>query len=673
MQIPLHPGMRCFLIAAAATGLFFAAGIEAQSSGEWTWVNGPSALPASSIVPAVYGVEGTPSPQNTPGGRSQGATWTDLEGHLWLFGGYFVNGSSFYELNDMWEYDPATNEWTWWGGNVKPPCQVIDGNPMCGQSGVYGHQGSASASNQPGGRYSTAAWADASGNLWMYGGFGFDSVGTWGTLNDLWEFNPQTHLWTWINGDATIPSTGSGDPGTWGTQGIAAAGNNPGALVYAYRWTDTDGNGWAFGGWGFDSQGSNGMPNDLWKFDSSEQEWAWMNGPNPFYPPWIQPSVYGSMGTPASGNIPGSRSSGAAWVDSNGNLWLFGGLGYDSQGNSGYLNELWEYRPATGEWAWMAGQDLMQCAADANKQNCGNAGVYGAQGVPGAANLPGGRTDAVYWTDRMGNFWLFGGAGFNSQGNFTSLNDLWEFNPALKEWMWVGGNSNSGPESITYGTKGLPAPGNWPGARPWAMAWTGNDGSLWLYGGEAFDANANLGYLNDLWRYQPSAAGFPQPDFSVGATPSALTVQAGQSASVTVTVTPQNGFNAVVTFACSGLPAGATCSFSPANVTPTGGAASTTLTLQASASASAAPGSRPGTLAPGAMLAMACLSLISKRQRQVIAAIVAFAFLGFGILLSGCTSAKAHAVTNPPENATVTVTATAGTLAHSTVLAVTVN
>jgi len=34
------------------------------------------------------------------------------------------------------------------------------------------------------------SWSDASGNLWLFGGEGFDSTGTEGTLNDLWEYQP---------------------------------------------------------------------------------------------------------------------------------------------------------------------------------------------------------------------------------------------------------------------------------------------------------------------------------------------------------------------------------------------------------------------------------------------------------------------------------------------------
>jgi hypothetical protein len=55
--------------------------------------------------------------------------------------------------------------------------------------------------------------------------------------------------------------------------------------------------------------------------------------------------VYGSQGTAAAGNVPGARYPAVSWTDASGNLWLFGGWGYDSAGTSGYLNDLWMYKP----------------------------------------------------------------------------------------------------------------------------------------------------------------------------------------------------------------------------------------------------------------------------------------------------------------------------------------
>ena len=54
--------------------------------------------------------------------------------------------------------------------------------------------------------------------------------------------------------------------------------------------------------------------------------------------------------------------------------------------------------------------------------------------------------------------------------------------------------------------------------------------------------------------------------FTIAATPTALSIPAGNFATTVVTVTPVNGFSAYVNLSCSGLPPATTCSFSPANV-----------------------------------------------------------------------------------------------------------
>jgi hypothetical protein len=65
------------------------------------------------------------------------------------------------------------------------------------------------------------------------------------------------------------------------------------------------------------------------------------------------------------------------------------------------------------------------------------------------------------------------------------------------------------------------------------------------------------------------------PDFGISASPGTQSVGLGKSTSYTVTVTPSGGFNGTVALSATGLPAGATASFSPASTTST-----STLTVQ---------------------------------------------------------------------------------------------
>jgi hypothetical protein len=297
------------------------------------------------------------------------------------------------------------------------------------QNGVYGTLGSPAAGNIPGGRFNASSWIDSSGNLWLFGGNGLDSIGTEGYLNDLWEFSPSTREWTWIGGSSTASCHLCGQPGVYGTLGTPA-GNGPGGRYIASSWIDSSGNFWLFGGFGFDSIGALGYLNDLWEFNPSTKQWTWVAGSDTEGSSQSalyhgQPGVYGTLAVPADGNVPGGRALANSWTDNAGNLWLFGGEGYDSTGwRFADLNELWKFNPSTKEWTWMGG------SSTAPSTDGGQPGIYGTLGTSAPGNVPGARTNASSLTDTSGNLWLFGGAGFDSTDAKGPLNDLWEYQPS---------------------------------------------------------------------------------------------------------------------------------------------------------------------------------------------------------------------------------------------------
>ena len=79
--------------------------------------------------------------------------------------------------------------------------------------------------------------------------------------------------------------------------------------------------------------------NDLWKYDPGIGQWAWMGGSNAPN----QTGTYGTLGTPAAGNIAGARAGSVSWTDGGEKLWLFGGWGFGSTPVRGSLNDLWSY------------------------------------------------------------------------------------------------------------------------------------------------------------------------------------------------------------------------------------------------------------------------------------------------------------------------------------------
>ena len=443
-----------------ASGIVSAANITNLSvscGNVWTWVGGSNGANAL----GVYGTQGVPSISNVPGAREYAVSWTDPSGNLWLFGGYGNSSSSMGYLNDLWKFNPTAGTWTW-----------VSGSNTVTAGGIYGTQGVASTGNAPGAREAAVSWTDSSGNLWLFGGYGYASPSDNGNLNDLWEFNPTAGTWTWVSGSNTSMASG-----VYGTQGVPSTGNVPGARTGAVTWSDSSGNLWLFGG-----NGAGSVLNDLWEFNPTAGTWTWVGGSN------TANSVgnYGTQGVASTSNMPGARSGAISWTDSFGNLWLFGGFGFDPS-DSGDLNDLWEFNPTAGTWEWVSGSN----SADDN-------GVYGTLGIASTSNVPAARTlGGSSWTDSSGNLWLFGGIGTSAR-----LNDLWKFNPTTGSWTWVGG-SNAGNASGVYGTLGVASTSNVPGARQTPLSWTDSSGNLWLFGGLGNDSTGSSGVLNDLWKYTP--------------------------------------------------------------------------------------------------------------------------------------------------------------------------
>ena len=422
-----------------------------SQAGEWTWMHGNS----GNNPPGSFGTQGVAAANNKPPGLYEAVSWTDNDHNFWLFGG--VNGGIY---GDLWKYDVATNFWTW-----------INGNAGLNTPGSYGTQGVSSPTNHPGARgYGTIGWVDSSGNLWMFAGWGYDAFGTYGPLSDVWLYNISTNEWTWIKG-----SNSSYQLANYGTILVASATNDPGNRYETNAgWTDEEDNLWIFGG--ESQQGFTINLNDVWKYEPATNDWTWMQGTTASA--GYQAAVYGTQGVPDPSNTPGSRSAYCVSKDADGKFWMFGG--YYMFPNPAY-NDLWMFDPVTLEWTWMGGSTFQNDngnyvgLCDTNSQlpsaryenrsnwtdDCGNlwtfggvsnniggltdlwiysvstgkwiwasgsnAGnmfpVYGTQGISNAANMPGGRSGSVTWTDSSGNLWLFGGFDFN----FNTKNDLWRF------------------------------------------------------------------------------------------------------------------------------------------------------------------------------------------------------------------------------------------------------
>jgi trimeric autotransporter adhesin len=105
------------------------------------------------------------------------------------------------------------------------------------------------------------------------------------------------------------------------------------------------------------------------------------------------------------------------------------------------------------------------------------------------------------------------------------------------------------------------------------------------------------------------------PDFTLACSPSSLTVKQGQSGASTCTITSQGGFNAAVSLACAGQPAGVSCSFVPNPATPpAGGSANSSLTAAVAVSTPTGNYSFQAVGTSGALVHTAPLSLTVTPQ-----------------------------------------------------------
>jgi hypothetical protein len=166
----------------------------------------------------------------------------------------------------------------------------------------------------------------------------------------------------------------------------------------------------------------------------------------------------------------------------------------------------------------------------------------------------------------------------------------------------------------------------------------------------------------------------PPPNFTIGATPPAQSIAAGASAAYTVTVGSMNGaFNDVVTLSATGLPTGATGTFTPTTINPGSGSGNSTFTVQLPAVQTA---STRGSSWPLATPALALLILLPFRRWRrawrgklllLIACLVSLAGVA---TLTGC--GGGFLLGNPAQSYTVTVTGTSGTDIHSTTVQLTV-
>jgi hypothetical protein len=367
------------------------------------------------------------------------------------------------------------------------------------------------------------------------------------------------------------------------------------------------------------------------------------------------------LGTPAAGNNPGGRDQVAGWTDLNGNFWLFGGtLGY----NDINFNDFWKYQPSANTLppavtpAFNPPAGAYQTAQTVTISNgMANASIYyttnGSTPTSNSTLYTGPVTVSSSETLQA----IAVANGYPNSGVGGALYALTAATPALSE---PGGTYSSAQSiSLSDTTPGATIYYTTDGTTPTTSS-TAYSGAITVSATKTIQAiAAETGFASSS--VVSATYTIAIPNFALDPiVPAFLTIEHGQSGTVTVSVSPQNGFSSAVSFACSGLPAGASCSFNPQTVTPFGTTASTTLTVSTSSVSASVHNSHSRISGLALVLLLGCFGWgwSCRRTRPIFSGCV------LALVVSAGCGGGGKAFT--PITSTVTVTASSSSLQQST-------
>src|SRR6218665_926231 len=199
-----------------------------------------------------------------------------------------------------------------------------------------------------------------------------------------------------------------------------------------------------------------------------QNQWIWAGGSKIAEENTLE---FGVTGEEDPTNFPLFIRNGISMKDSEGLTWFV---------TSG--NNLWTYNPTTNNFNYKKGF-------------YGGSRAYckGLQ-IEHYRNLPYPAEETQLWMDANDNIWLFSGNSEEISGHKTSK--LWNYKKATNSWILVDEGTLDSPGN--FGTLGVESSTNKPPALMGGITWTGNNNTLWLFGGGMMMAG---GPSNALWKY----------------------------------------------------------------------------------------------------------------------------------------------------------------------------
>jgi len=222
--------------------------------------------------------------------------------------------------------------------------------------------------------------------------------------------------------------------------------------------------------------------NDLWKYDISLKQWAWIGGYNTYQ----FNGNAGPIGVESQDYFPSLRIYSAPITAPDGRIYIYGGNAPNSNEHSNRY-DLWRYNPANNAWT------LLYKPSN-ETQNIGQPGIEDSNNRPGILL---GFTSWYY--DNC--LWFFGGNQEMITGTDTYQKKTWKYNLLTQKWACM-----KNPDSVdaVYGQQLVGDINNTP---PYLIFMSNavvyNNEAYFLGGFEpgGNTATYDKGYHNSLWKY----------------------------------------------------------------------------------------------------------------------------------------------------------------------------
>jgi len=300
---------------------------------------------------------------------------------------------------------------------------------------------------------------DSAGNIWIFGGQPISSADV---NTDLWRFEPGSGLFFFMGGlfgnsywgATTYSSSFYGIQGTFGAppSGGSINGNIPPPRMMHSAVMDKNDVMWVYGGWWEDMTGymeSQSNPshyylNDLWAYDTTAGQWAWMSGNSQQFLPYGSAAQRGHLG-PLSDttNRPDPQlAHSAVFANEDDAFYVIAGVlmrpgadGYIQENGDtctdncywGPSNQIWKYNTTSNLWKFESGSIR-------DSSNDDSVGSWGTLGMRDASNILPRSGGQIAVFDGQRSVYVFGGGTFgtsNDQSPDTTppsklLNNLWK-------------------------------------------------------------------------------------------------------------------------------------------------------------------------------------------------------------------------------------------------------